>query len=228
MALLVKGGGIFLHIPKTGGNWVRRVLKESGLAAGSIGTKHADIGRLFSPAAKSTGNLLKYYVRRGFGLYPRGKHFLFCFVRDPLAWYESWFKYMSQPSRNWCHFGDENDTASWHPNAMLNGVGAPEFNQFVRNVVQKRPGYVTELFGWYTTPQVDFVGKQENLREDLIQVLKLLGLNFDEEFIRSYRKVGVSQPPCNQIEWDPELKKEVCRLEYAGLMRYGYLPENLE
>ena len=32
MALLLKGGAVFLHVPKTGGRWVGKVLEESGFA----------------------------------------------------------------------------------------------------------------------------------------------------------------------------------------------------
>lgn len=222
MALVLKGGAIFLHIPKTGGNWVTTVLKECGLVKGSIGHKHADIDRVLFPSENSGHKLLKYLIKRKL-LYPRDKPFMFCFVRHPVKWYESWFKYMSQPSRQWCEWGDEKDTKRWHPNAVLNGLGDTNFNQFVRNVIRKRPGYVTELYGWYTKPQIDFVGKQENLREDLIHVLRVLDFEFDEDFVRNFPKVGVSSKTEDKVIWDPDLKEEVFKLEYAGIVRYGYL-----
>ena len=89
-------------------------------------------------------------------------------------------------------------------------------------MVARRPGYVTEMYGAYTTPVIDFVGKQENLREDLILILDRLGLGFDEEFIRSYQEVGVSSPQSVEVAWDGELKRQVEQLEYAGMVRYGY------
>ena len=84
-----------------------------------------------------------------------------------------------------------------------------------------RPGYVTELFGWYTKPQIDFIGKQESLRDDLVKVLKIMNVDFDEDFIRTYKEVGVS--PTKKIVWDEDLKTEMFKLEYAGVVRYGYL-----
>jgi len=51
----------------------------------------------------------------------------------------------------------------WHPNTVLNGCGASEFNQSVRNVVAKWSGYAD------CAPQHDH--------------LKWLNLNFDKDFV---------------------------------------------
>lgn len=225
MALLLKDGSIFLHIPKTGGNWVTTVLREQNLVRAEFGHKHADLAHLFSrPAKRRLRNLPGWLGMLGARRHwaRGGKPFMFCFVRHPLTWYESWFKYMNQAHTNWRNFGDEKSLYDWHPNAVLNGLGSTDFNRFVRNVAARRPGYVTELYGAYTAPAVDFVGKQENLREDLIRVLTRLGLEFDEAFIRSHREVGVSSPQSVEVAWDAELRQQVEKLEYAGLVRYGY------
>ena len=147
---------------------------------------------------------------------------MFCFVRNPLRWYESWFKYMEQPSRQWKFWGDERDIYDWHPNSILNGLGQCGFPEFVQNVNKKRPGYVTELYGWYTKPQIDFIGKQEQLVDDFIEVLKIMNLDFDEEFVRNYGKVGASPNPEKEVNWPDELKMTTALLEYAGMIRYGY------
>ncbi len=221
MALLLKNGAVFLHVPKTGGNWITTVLQELNLVTNNTSHKHADIDQFFFPVFESRIAALKTLKTLLFGI-PNKKPFMFCFVRHPLTWYESWFKYMSQPHFQWRDYGDERDITNWHPNAILNGLGDSDFNQFIRNVIQKRPGYVTELFGWYTKPQIDFIGKQENLAEDLIKVLKIMQLDFDEDFIRHYKKVGVSPKPKVNIVWDDDLRTELLKLEYAGIVRYGY------
>jgi len=208
MALLLKGNALFLHIPKTGGSWVTTVLEEMGLVIGKIGVKHADIAHVMF--ADNSKTILK------------NRPFMFCFVRHPLSWYESWYKHMSQPSRRWCYWGSECEVEKWHPNMMLNGLGDDNFNRFVENVAHRRPGYATEMFGWFTTPPVNFVGRQENLRDDLITALELAKVEFDPEVIRKYPKVRVSPEPNNKIVWDADLKKQVTQLEYAGLVRYGY------
>ncbi len=219
MALMLKNGAVFLHIPKTGGNWVTAVLKELDLVEKAIPPKHADIDYYYACPFKTRKYFLKHTIKECF--FSSEKPFMFCFVRDPLTWYESWFKY--QTHKKWVNFGDENSFYKWHPNAMLNQLGSTDFNQFVQNVIKKRPGYVTELYGWYTKPMVNFIGKHENLVDDLIRVLGMMNINFDESFIREYKKVGVSPKPQKPIVWDDALKKKVVMLEYSGIIRYGYL-----
>lgn len=227
MALLLKGGAVFLHVPKTGGRWIGKVLTASGLVESNLGHMHADADRVLFPLGGSGRTLLTYLVKRRLGMLPRTNPFMFCFVRNPLRWYESFFNYNREPGVNWRYEGDVNDTDNWHPNAPLNGLGSSDFNIFVRNVISKYPGYVTEMYSRFATPQVSFVGKQENLCDDLITVLKRLQLTFDEQFIREFEKVGVSPKRTTGLEWDPALKAEVTRLEYAGLVRWGYAEPHL-
>ncbi len=222
MALLLKDGSIFLHIPKTGGNWVTKMLREGNLVKRTIGqTKHADLHHLATPVSHNgkhwLGPLKHIQLRRA--LQPRP--FMFCFVRHPLSWYESWFQYMSVPKRNWRTEGNEDSIFHWHPISVINGCGSPDFNEFVSNVVKKCPGYVSRMYGGFTFPKIDFIGKQENLREDLITALKMRGLPFDEDHIRNSKEFGVSPKPC-LLEWDSDLRQEVLELELPALRAYGY------
>src|SRR5690606_24420034 len=121
-------------------------------------------------------------------------------------------------------WGQAGSKFRWHPNAALNELGSDDFDTFVRNVVTHRPGYVSELFGWYATPAVDFVGRQEHLADDMIRVLRAMDVRFDEDRIRNFGEVGASPRPKKPIEWDPALRRAVERLEYPALVRYGYVP----
>jgi len=197
------------------------MLRKLDLIEERLIPKHADVDRFFQKPIQGRKELLKYTAKRI--LRPPSSQnipYMFCFVRNPLSWYESWFKYMKQPSRQWRSWGDEKDPYKWHPNSMLNGLGHCDFSEFVKNVNKNRPGYVTELFSWYTRPQMGFVGKQESLVDDLISVLNVMNLGFDEQLIRDHEKVGVS--PESEVIWPAELKIETALLEYAGLARYGY------
>ena len=77
------------------------------------------------------------------------------------------------------------------------------------------------------TPQVSFVGKQEKsvrrpdrrAQKAAIAVRRAI---HQETLIR----VGVSPKPTTGLEWDPALKTEVTRLEYAGLVRWDYVEPN--
>jgi hypothetical protein len=154
--------------------------------------------------------------------------FRFCFVRHPVRWYESYWSYQWGGAGGhgaWKSWGDRNDPIyQSHPTTVLNGTKDADFNGFVRKVIAKRPGFVTELYGLYTQAGIGFIGKQENLVEDLIRVLRVLNVKYDEDQIRNRPPTNVSPRPKSPIVWDDELRREVERLEYAALIRYGYLP----
>ena len=226
MALLLKNGAVFMHIPKTGGNWVRTVLDKLGLASREIGFKHAGVERLLPepylyPDYYKTLRSMRM-LKVGIPFYPLPARFTF--VRHPITWYESWFKFLSEPRRNWSHFIERRGPIDIHTVSVLNGCGygGIEFNDFVKNVIEKSPGFVTELYSAYTRLGVQFMGRQENLRKDLIKVLQLMKADFDPEFVLNYPRVRVSAEPDNPVEWDKDVLEEVTRLEYAGIRRYGY------
>lgn len=227
MAIILKGGAVFLHLPKTGGSWVSQVLRECGLVHRELRKphKHLDAERVLRAYPAGLCNRFGRIASRRL---PRAAEpelpFMFCFVRHPVRWYESWYKYASHPQVGWKSFGRAGDPAAWHPNAMLNGLGADEFPEFVRRVIEGRPGYVSEMYSWYDRPGVRFVGRQERLSDDLVEVLRILDLDFDEELIRSFKPLHVSPPPRRPIRWTPDLLSRVQRLEHASMVRYGYEP----
>lgn len=124
MALILKSGAVFLHIPKTGGNLVTSVLRESGLVRAQLGHKHADMSRLLVPADGRVSKPVLFLEMRRIMTALRPKPFLFCFVRHPLKWYESWFKYKAQPARNWRTWGSERELLDWHPAAPLSSTSS--------------------------------------------------------------------------------------------------------
>lgn len=208
MAILLKGGGIFLHIPKTGGNWVAELLEVNNLVFAYFGEKHANLEQINS--FERWFRLSQKYAK------PNKPFTKFCFVRNPFSWYESWFKMQCQ--LNWPRWGSEPDV--WHPNAALNGLGSQDFNEFISNILKRCPGYVTQLYSWYTLPAIDFIGRQERLADDLIKILETLGADFDDDAIRKAARVNKSEEI--EIEWHPDLKKEIARTEYSVFKQFGY------
>ncbi len=222
MAVLLKCGAVFLHIPKTGGSWVLSALQECDLVRFRISHKHADVDRVLNYRRYYPGQYLKRVLRYGPSLQRHVREaYSFCFVRHPLDWYESYFKFMS--SLGWRHFGGLGQDP-WHPNAELFDLGADEFNDFMRNIVDRCPGYASALFARYTAPPTDFVGRQESLVDDLVTVLEALDVRFDEDRLRRHPRTLVSAKPSRPIVWDEALRAQVMRLEQAGLQRYGYAP----
>ena len=248
MALMLRSGAVFLHVPKTGGSWVTRVLEEQGLVARRFEHIHAgawQVARFLHPAralrdvvrvrvASMMPLEWKQRIRRSLRLGGRGgsvpaapsplavpkapgKPFVFCFVRHPLRWYESYWKY--QMKMGWIEYGTPGDPFDWHPWAILRGIRSDDFNTFVAELLEREPGYVSRMYGWYVDGFVDFVGRQERLAEDLVEALRRAGERFDVEAIRGAPRVNVSLAP---LQWDPVLRREALRLEYAALRRFGY------
>ena len=84
MAVLLKCGGLFLHIPRTGGRWITEVLESSDLVFAHVGERHATAADL-APLER----LLQTPHGYGKGNRPLLK---FCFVRHPQRWYEASYR----------------------------------------------------------------------------------------------------------------------------------------
>lgn len=218
MALLLKNGIIFLHVPKTGGNWITHVLNKMDIIEAEIGHKHSDLAQLFFELRVDCRWPTLRRVEEG------KKPFLFCFVRNPLSWYQSWFKYMSQPNRAWRNWGNASDERDWHPCSLLNGVRGDNFSEFLMRVAETRPGYATELFSWFDRPSMNFVGRYENLRDDLLYVLDATGAKFDRRIIKKTKPIGVS--PYKDVTYSKKMLKLITKFESVSMTRYGYSSNN--
>jgi len=141
---------------------------------------------------------------------PQGR-LAFTFVRDPLTWYPSYWMYQMR--------------MAWDlPNSALGAFRSDDFGSFMRRVLRKRPGFLSKLYGSYVGlpfHPVQFIGRQENLAEDLIHALRLAGERFDERRI-------LSTPPRNSSRIRPvlsgSLQEAVSRSELPAMETFGYLP----
>ena len=230
MASLLKGEALFLHIPKTGGSWVRHVLRRQGLVKMEWPHPHPDLDRVM--------NLPRYYPlhfakqslkHRTLRLYRDVQEsYKFCFVRHPHSWYESYWRFMR--GLDWKHFHEERQEERafvlkrpWHPNAALEQMGPKPFDEFMSTVLRRYPGYLTQMYGWYAPPdEIDFVGGTESLVDDLVTVLNTLGLDFDEDEVRNTEKINTSPDRVDRPEWDDALRAKVRRMEAPVFERFGY------
>ncbi len=215
MAELLKTGAIFLHVPKCGGTWVRQTLREQHIWRARIGFKHS--------CARHVNDILRHHgwqYLRHWVMHPLvtpgalRRAFKFCFVRNPLLWYESWWRFAGHRREVW-------ERGRWHPQRPIDACGDADFSTFIENVLRERPGYVTEMYSWYTDG-ADFVGKCEQLAEDLIAAMKEAGITVNEDGIRQAPRVNVSQPTIAPPAWRSDLLERVVEAESAGIERYGY------
>jgi hypothetical protein len=216
----------FIHVPKTGGVWVDGALKASGLSIKRFGHEHGSLDRL-NYEEETLAGLLPYRISRLYrkflsrsGIKPPTTR-RFCIVRHPLRWYESWWKYNT--GLDWPEWGRDASATYWHPNSILNGCGSPDFNEFVRNVIARRPGYVSELFASYAKPGVEWIGKTESLADDIVSIVRDAKLEFDETALRAHPRANESKTPGTEANWDPDLRDLVMRLELPALTHFGYL-----
>lgn len=218
MAKILRGGSIYLHIPKTGGNWLTQLLEDHRLITGEIGHKHATYDVVCGLLQSRRGLRLRRLFARGLARY----RFL-AVVRHPLRWYESWFKYqVSKEFRDW---GRSGDPIAWHVMSSINGVDDREFNAFVRSIHRRDPGFVTKLYAKYVSNADAIVLRNEHLREDLVAAGDRLGLGIPAEAIRAAPELGVS--PRLAITWERAVLDQTVRLEAAALAQFGYAAEGV-
>lgn len=187
----------FLHIPRTGGTWVRKVLGENGLIVEELRSTERSQS---SENSLHSWHMIPPKIEKGF-----------CFVRHPATWYQSY----------WCYKWQTN---SWNRNNPFDAQCRDEnFNDFVEKSLRSYPqGYVALIYEFYTT-HADFVGLQENLTSDLIAALNWVGEDYKLDKIVSARKENVSKQQWKQLaRFEPEMLRRVLEAEASLIEKYGY------
>ena len=230
MATLVRGGFLFMHIPKTGGSWVRHVLRQQELVKMEWPHPHPDMTRVLNTPRMYPKHFLKQSVKhRSLTLYQEIRNsYKFCFVRNPFSWYESYWRFMT--GLKWKSFHEERQQeyqhllkTPWHPNAYFESIGSDDFNVFMQAVIDTYPGYLTQMYGWYAPPDsIDFIGRTETLVDDLVEVLHEINSDLNEEAIRNTSRVNTSPKRIDKPEWDTSIRKSIRRLEAPIFERFGY------
>jgi hypothetical protein len=187
---------VFIHVPKTGGDWAVAAMKAAGVELHPEGgSKHVGIWKFV----------------------PDGR-FTFGFVRKPLTWYSSWWQH--------CRVIDPEHRIQpdpdWPPDRFVN----LPFEQYLEACVTCLPGFVSKLYRAYLGPPeapVGFVGRYERLADDLVFALRVAKQDFDEQALRAIPPLNVSgpMPTC-----PPELRDRLRVVEREGYDRfYGLKPE---
>ncbi len=118
--------GTYIHIPKTGGSFVKRVLTQIQAKTNSGGARVHD---------------LPVYWRDGD---------IWTSVRDPAEWLGSVWAWNNQTS--WKKYPYQ---VPWHYFcSILNDYKGGHFKQWIQKITTKLPGIVGWLYGMYTPPTV--------------------------------------------------------------------------
>lgn len=164
---------VFYHIPKTGGIWVKEAIRKSGLRYDRCKDRRKVSHRFALKREHAPPVVVRDEYKEGL--------FSFCFVRHPMAWYKSYWCYVVKI--DYLNMKFPLDRFCWDD----------VFEKFVVNVLEKFPdGFVKELYQCYDLDNMDFIGKQESLADDLIRALTLAGEDFNEEDLRRTKWRNVS------------------------------------
>ena len=134
---------------------------------------------------------------------------VFCFVRHPLTWLRSYWQCKQQVVRD--RRGGSIDTIVDFP-----------FNTFVDLFIRDLPGYISAFFAGYTDYS-HFVGKQENLREDLNCLLKYLHISYNSQILFDRPRENVI-PSVAKFTIPQALKIMELEQPIIQKFKYNYIP----
>ncbi|MDA9589719.1 hypothetical protein N9R65_02895 [Opitutales bacterium] len=231
MSLIFKNNPLqFIHLPKTGGVWVEEALKRAGVAVCRRGHEHGDLDRVLSDQLSFNGwvnpriGRRLYQIKRKTGN-PIQQPRRFCFVRNPFSWYESYWRFMMEHS--WFQYGHPNDPERWHPWSEILHIQENDFNRFIERILQERPGYLTNLYMSFVKNGMTYVGKTENLANDLESILQKESIKHDRDIILAQKKRNTTNHDKLKIEWDINLKKQIFHTEITSFLQFNYISDDL-
>ena len=163
----------FLHMPKTGGAWIKSILRQDPTFIGNF------------EYTLLTGEQTGLY---GHTPSPGGFNYEFGFIREPVSWYTSLYRFQASPPKalgNYRFFFDKS-------------LAADNINDYVDNI-RKNPYTYLKMEKMYR--YVFSIGKKnecknifkfENLAENLSTALKQGGLDTDHIIEKDKEKKNVS------------------------------------
>lgn len=213
MARLLPSGLLIQHIPRTGGTTIERSLELLGMP----------FDRCLSWQPKrfpKKHSLLNYYFRTKLLQVKR----IACFVRHPIEYYESTWKYFcKKPADVARHYTNWD----WHPQATaakwFDHCGGASFNDWAFLMTINEPAWYTRMVEQYVGPPggewVQFVGRTESLVVDFNRMLKWSGddrWGLLPEDAPRHNVITVAEP----LEWEDSVRDRVLISEQLMLRRF--------
>lgn len=206
---------VFLHTPKCGGTFVTNCLRG---------------------AVDSNGMPLMFRAVPYTAHFTLSEHppkwvedkFVFTFVRNPVDWYASFWAHrgrrLSEAGRLDYEVALERELLgglSWfteHVGVPLWRLWRPSFEEWVRRVTNQHPGILSALFSEFTR-SCDYVGKQESLRDSLIEATLRAGESVDLQHIKLFPAANKSP---NVPKVASKLRRRIEAAEAEAMERWGY------
>lgn len=195
--LRVEDKSLYVHYPKTGGTFVREILK-----------RYCKTDRIESDLYHSSHLTLDKIDLREFD-------FTFGTVRNPVEWYQSAWKFLNDFLKNGKFREDE-----WNPLVPMESCYHADFNRFIENCLEQHPAYYSESLKLYmgdNYDKLDFVLKTETLSFDICQLLDKLKVKYSPVTVLNCPKFGQRVRP---LSWDDSLKKEIISNEMEMIQRF--------
>lgn len=223
---------LFLHIPRTGGTWIKTAIHQMGFVSGVDVDQFAHNRKnpwLVGPEINKHRPL-----QLSMRLFTSKIDFVFTCVRHPLSLYQSWWwdmqgRDVGKPFVKWHRHFNEN---SWHPLIGPARNWHSDFNEWARQMVENEPGYVTRLYETFVGPGYGgetcaYIARTETIVDDFFEVMGILG--YGDRLRRcqnKLRSMGPKNASTGMPEWEEETKNLVGRSERVAIRRF-YGPETI-
>lgn len=206
MTALVMPRAVYIHVPKTAGAFVTKVIGEAGIKARSP--------RILFPSYSARWGhpeLKELWHER----YLPRRRFTFAFVRYPPAWWRSYWSY--RMTKGWIESHEIDST-----------VGSVEFEEFIQGVIEQFPGYASEQFCRFVGKpgEIDYVGRYESLEDDLIRALTAAGHPLDRCVMEHAAPANRSNKKHREVLYEPQQLERLCEVESEAIQRF-YPESNL-
>lgn len=196
----------FVHVQKTGGRSVNKVLRNNFSDLVKLGRRHIH----FDEAATLLPDIADYFV--------------FGFVRNPWARLVSWYAMVAAAHETPRHVAHLQENTFWQ------SVRADfdDFDDFIRRGVGD-PSFRPKRYGLLRVPQTryfsdgsgrfraDFVGRTEHLDEDLVTVMAKFDVHVDV-----VPRINASSHTHYTGYYTPATRDIVARVYADDLERFGY------
>ena len=168
-SFLPERNALFLHIPRTGGRWVKK-----GISTAQIPFEYWKKAAL-DYRIWSHGLLAQYR-----GSYFNRIEYAFAFVRHPFAYYVSMWRFMKRSlTRNGMEATRKNSFSRVRLTNEAILRWSPNFDEWLEEMLEEEPGWVTRWFERYVGPNggefCHYIGRTETIERDMFQVMDVLG-----------------------------------------------------